>query len=213
MASARGGASSVAGPCQAPHILDDAEDHNGAICRVDGHVGNWWTTNDGTNDNQQPKPGSVVTFQRVTDRPGSSLAMHTSGSGFKAWGATLGFDVRAAPALPYDASAFDALTFYAKGPVDGSIRVSIRVSAVTPTMYGGTCVESSGSCYHYHGVELTISDAWEPYRISFAELLRENDWDGAFDPASVVGVEFRINNPASTKDFSLWIDDVGFELP
>jgi hypothetical protein len=186
------------------------EDHDNSICKVDGHIGTWWTTNDGTSTSQQPAPGKSVVPQRVTDRPGSSFAMRTTGDGFTAWGATLGFDVRASAAQPYDASAFGAITFFAKGPVLGTIRVSLRVNDITPQAYGGSCVESSGSCYHYHGIEMPITDSWAPYTVTFDSLVRENDWDGAFDPKQVVGVEFRINNPACTQSFTLWVDDVAF---
>lgn len=198
--------------CLAEYVIDDLEDRNDAICRGNGHVGRWFTSNDGTpSATQDPPLLAVVRPEPIVDRPGSEFAVRTSGRGFKTWGAALGFEIRAVDATAYDASAFEGLTFYAKGAVAGKVRVAVRLRDFAPSEQGGKCNPDSGNCFRYHGADLTVTEEWEQYRVPFTRLVREDNWDPAFDASQIVGVEFRVPPPGSLEPFELWIDDVAFE--
>lgn len=200
--------------CLTEHIIDDMEDGNDSICRTDGRVGTWFTTNDQSNGGMQlPPPLAIVRPEQIVDGTDSLYAMHMSGSGWTNWGATIGFNIRSANAQPYDASAFGAITFFAKGTVMGKVRVAFRTRDITPTNLGGTCDTGTGQCFRYHGAELMITESWQQYRIRFEEIARDEGFTGEFQPATLVAIEFRVMNPGSIQPFHLWLDDIAFEMP
>lgn len=200
--------------CLSEHIIDDMEDGNDSICRTDGHVGTWFTTNDQSNGGiQLPPPLAIVRPEQISDGDDSLYAIHMSGSGWTNWGATIGFNIRSANAQPYDASAFGAVTFFAKGTVMGKVRVAFRTRDITPTNLGGTCDTGTGQCFRYHGAELTVTESWQQYRIRFEEIARDEGFTGEFQPSTLVAIEFRVMNPGSIQPFHLWLDDIAFEIP
>ncbi|MFO7177633.1 MAG: hypothetical protein DIU78_002935 [Pseudomonadota bacterium] len=207
-----GGTAESASGCATPGLVDDMEDGDDVLCTHEGRSGTWFTANDGSvNGVQEPPLLAVVRPVEASDRAESTRAMRTTGSGFSNWGAALGFHLRSTNGEPYDASGYGALTFYAKGKVNGKLRVALRTRDLAPPDQGGTCRENSGTCLRYHGADIALTTNWHQYRIPFETLAREGNGGPSFDPKSVVGVEFRVPVPAAIQPFEVWVDDVAFE--
>lgn len=206
------GSSTVPGPpvaCVLPHVLDDMEELGAQRCTSGGCLRTWYTVNDGSpGGTQVPQPGTPSAPEAIVDGSASGVAMHMTGSGFSAWGATLGLRVSTERLEPFDASRYAGVTFAAKGKIDGPIRLALLINELVPVEAGGSCRSELADCFKYHGVELAITSTWQRYRVSFGELQREDCWHGGFNPSQLVGIEFSVPDPHSLNSFELWVDDV-----
>jgi hypothetical protein len=113
-------------------------DGDGAIIAQDGRTGGWFSFNDATGIQTPAIPG-------VTAKPGWICS---AGSGFSAWGASLGVSLNAdeTKSCTYGVSAYQGVRFTLQGAVSGGrIRFSMNTSdiAAAATSAGGTCVPSS----------------------------------------------------------------------
>ena len=211
--SATGGVSGTQQPATCPLPLwsgganpsiDDFEDGNGELETVDNRVGWWWVSDDGTAGTISPAPGTA-TNPSSPGRAGSNYAMHVSGFGFTGWGATLGVNLVMAisGSCPYDASAYQGVTFWAKGT--GSTRLQLPTSATEDASFGGTCVTNCGD--HY-GAAVVLGTDWQQYSFRWADLAQDGfGTPVSFDPKTLL--QLNIGWPANTQ-FDLWLDDVAF---
>ena len=188
-------------------VIDDLESDTGSIIAVDSRVGAWFTYNDGTiGGSQSPLVGGTFLPELVPGPDGAdTLAAHTHGGGFTAWGAGMGFDLNnsGSTKATYDASDHTGIVFWAAGTAP--VRIKLLTSATTLMSEGGDC---TGTCGDNHGKIVTLTNQWQEHAVAFSELTQEN-WGAKaeFDAATVIGIQFQIqkNTP-----FDVWIDDVAF---
>jgi Carbohydrate binding domain (family 11) len=201
----QGGAGSAMMPPDAL-LIDDFEDGDSQVALVAGRNGSWFAFNDGTGQ-QSPDPHADMLPALLTPSLGpSTRAMHSSGSGFKDWGATVGanFVVTGTTPLPYSISAHQGLTFSAKIGKPGSatqVRVSIKDY---DTLHGCT------SCGDHFGATVNLGDTFQTVQVPFASL-KQQGWGKPqvpkFDPERAYAVVF---GWGKDQTFDIWIDDLSF---
>jgi hypothetical protein len=211
--AADAGAPSVPGP-PLRVLVDDFEDGDEVSLPVLGGQGVWYVVNDGSGL-QFPSPCTLPSLLSEPER-GSERAMRTYGQGFLSQPggySLIGLSVRSgAPACDQaiDASNYQGVEFWARG--SGTVRFFIGTVATNPVVDAGTC---PGNCYDAHGSAVILSDDWQVFRVSFAELTQEGwGYPAAFDPSKILGLQWSAKlapfdfTPAACFDF--WIDDVAF---
>jgi len=185
--------------------ITDLEDGTGRICEgVEGRRGVWYAFNDGTGV-QWPVPTTpgvaIETSEVLPERNGSRRAIHSTASGFTYWGAGVGFDVAFDGATYglYDASAYDGISFWAKGNVatpGASFEFRVSTADTTLTKYGGRC--ASEPCHPPLAKSIHPHDEWAQYWVPFVSL-------GTLPRGELTNVQFK-----SYAAFDLWVDDVAF---
>lgn len=185
------------------NLIDDAEAGTGAILQLGGRQGDWFAYNDGSGV-QNPAEGASFN-PTAGGISGSSLAIMTFGSGFSDWGAGIGFDLNSFGGAreTYDVSAFTGIAFWAKGTTN--LRVAVVDAATIPIADGGTC---AANCSDTHGRSIALTQSWEQYTVSFAEVT-QSGWGTqvTFDETNVLGLQLDIEPGV---DFEIWIDQIGF---
>lgn len=193
-------------PIEPDNMIDNFEDGDGALIPNGGRQGYWYTFNDATEGSMQT-PAVDAVLPEDGGAAGTSLAMHTTGTGFAEWGAGVGIDLNSSGGdmpvkMPYDASAFTGIVVMAKG--NGQIRASVQIEATIPPEEGGTCALDCDP----HGKVLLLTDEWQQFELTFDELNQEG-WGtpAAWDASTVVGVQFKVGKDV---DFDFWVDEIGF---
>jgi len=188
-------------PGQAP-LIDDFEDGDARILRLEKRAGNWVVFNDGT-ATQTPKVGSSLSADRIPGGRGAShFGLHTKGGKFTKWGAALAVDL--SPRRCYDASAYAGIEFWARG--HGRLRVALEMTQIVAEEFGGSCVEN---CYDGHLTERTLDKNWRRYEVRWEELTQRGTGPALpFDPRSLLAIQFAVS--AEQTPFDFWIDDVAF---
>jgi len=208
-------------------LLDDLEDGDGAIEEVAGRIGAWFVYNDGTASNQIPDPEKDFVAGEGGAN-GSMYAAVTKGSGYKEWGAGMGFDINntgeGGPSgegekKPWDASKYAGIRFLAKGN-NIPLRVGLLVSEAVDKAEGGGCTppappttppadgEEPPGCGDSHGKSITLTGDWKEYKIAF-EGLKQAGWGikATFDAKTITSVMFDV---AENVEFDVAIDELGF---
>ena len=141
--------------------LDDLEDCDNAILPNDGRAGSWYQYLDTFGSTLAPaafKPeaaGSPVSPKcsvHVRGMTVNNAAMNQFGF------AGVGFSFPGN--MPIDSSAYDGITFFAKG--SGQIRVAVTVPATTDAMFGGTCATNCGDSF---GFVVDLTADWKRYDV------------------------------------------------
>lgn len=136
------------------------------------------------------------------------------------------------PAGPYDASAWattdfaHGLQFYAKwGPSSnaGGVFVKFPEMETATTAEGGNCVGGGVNgmgqtlqCDDHYCYELTtqITTTWQLQQIPMTTpILATQGWGNmtaAWDPVSLIGVQWELDNTFAGANYDLWVDDVSF---
>jgi len=203
-------------PCATP-LIDDMEHTDGAILNACGRQGYWYTYNDGTAGGAQTPlaatsflPSAIQGGRPLGDSGVSVHAARTFGNGFTTWGAGMAFDLSSpggGTKLPYDASAYGGITFWARAgaATQTSLRVNIPEVATDPV--GHSCAPK---CNDHFGKTLTLTTAWAQYTLAFAGGdLSQSGWGtvATFDKSTLIGVQFQV---AAGSTFDIWIDDIAF---
>jgi hypothetical protein len=208
------GGTVTTGACQGlasnEELIDDLNDGDRFVPRINGRVGSWTDSHDGT-------PGGVMSPDPVdpfvptqTGDPCRKYAAYVKGMGFSDWGANLWFGLGA----PYDASKYSGISFWAR--VDSATSLVLRVAFPDKDTQpdGGICktnVTGPTACYDHYGTRITLTSSWKKLTLAFKDLSQDG-WGlqgTAFDPASLYEVLFEIPVNAA---FSIWIDDVAFTM-
>lgn len=169
-AALAGGAGQTSGPL----LLDDFEDGDNAV-EPDG----WWYVNDdGTG------PRAKMTFDAVTGRGTSHIAVHLAAGPTTGYGSFLGLDL---PGGIFDARGFATLSFWARMEPAGEL--SVRFQSSLPEQY----------------VQATNLDAtWREVNLPIADF---RSFDGVpLDPADVAHLQFWLADTQPAYD--LYVDDV-----
>jgi len=186
-------------------LIDDFESGDGSIPATNGRQGAWYAYNDGTDGGTQT-PVADATFVPESGGPSSSgLAAHTTGSGFTLWGAGIGMDFNhdGQTRSTYDASAYQGVTFWARGSV--TVNFKVLSAPTTPIDQSGTC---SANCEDHHQVAVSLNGSWAQYSFAFADLAQQG-WGlaAAFDAKEVISLQFEVEQDTA---FDFWVDDIGF---
>jgi hypothetical protein len=185
------------------NMIDDLEDNDGSITNQGGRVGAWYTYHDATaGGTQTPEMGT--TFVPEDCGHASVKCAHTSGSGFKDYGAGFGFDFNNSGSAKgiYDVGSFTGIAFWAKGT---PFRLKVLTSATVPAAEGGSC--ATAKCSDNFGTAIAASADYQQFVVPFSSLTQEGWGDKAtFDPKTVIGVQFQVKAGVT---FDISIDDVG----
>lgn len=184
-------------------LLDDGEDGNGQLIKVDHRDGYWFTFADTEGTKFSPRGP----FQMAPGgRPGeveSKFHAHLSGkmapSG-KSLYAGVGFALTN-PKSAFDVSQAKGLQFWAKGPG----RVRLKLPDINTDPVGDRCTD----CYNDFGVDLYLTDRWERYTVPFSSLEQQPGWgDRAPHVATgaIMAIQWQFTTPGAEFDFSF--DDV-----
>ena len=202
----------------APNVIDDMEDSDrgGAILESAGRIGAWYTFNDLTTDGvQTPPAGAFEPDTLEVPRDGSTYAARSTGEGFTEWGAGFGFDLNndaeKAGKLPYDASAYKGVTFWALTSEGNTPNVHLTLNDVSTSPEGGVCpVDETDGCNDHFGAQLVLEPGvWKEFTFLFSELTQEG-WGepaDAFSPNAIYAIQFTVD---AGEKFDVWIDDIAF---
>jgi hypothetical protein len=169
-----------------PLLIDDFEDQDRQSSASDG---DWYQSADGTGTaNFGPEP--------VTDRPGSTFAVHAFGGGFTVWGSLLGVDL-AGSKTHFDATGYEALRFWARAAPHSTRTLTVSL------------LDKNDN--HYQ-TEIQLGEVWSEYVLPFRNA-KVPEGAPPFDPATLWHLQFFILNTAEPFDF--WLDDLTFitEVP
>ncbi len=190
-------------------LIDDLNDGNRYILSVNGRVGSWTDSDDGTPGGTM-SPDPVNPFNPTdTGDPCRKYVAYVKGGGFSDWGADFWFGLGS----PYDASKYTGISFWAKSDISTPptvLRVTFPDKDTFPD--GGICqtnVTGPTACYDHYGSRITLGTGWKKYTVSFSQISQDG-WGmqgASFDPRSLYEVLFQIPVNAT---FSIWIDDVAF---
>ena len=178
-------------------LIDDFEDANPLIATEEGRVALWNLFKD------TDSPGgslSLVPEVRPQATRANRLALHARTPELRNWGAVI--QIAFTPSC-YDASAYDGITFSARGP--GRLYAGAREVRTVPLQYGGTC---SKDCYNAHQKKIDLAAEWRTYSIKWSEMAQRGYEMPALDAARINSLTFSIL-PGDTP-FDVWIDDVKF---
>ncbi len=190
--------------------IEDFDDGD-AFISGDGRRGMWFDFDDGSGGQQTP---TASAWRLTQDGPGDEgLALHVQGGGFTSWGSGFGvnfaWDEAENRACAYDATAWDGISFWAKGNV-GGFAVGVAELDVTPVEQGGRC---TSRCYGTHQVEVDLDDCWRQYAFSFSEL-EPVSWspeDGPVNAAELTALQFyAYTGTAPNNHHEYWLDQIEF---
>jgi hypothetical protein len=183
-------------------LIDDFEHEGGFIPKIDGRNGFWVLGDDETGGSAEAE-GTEQCAAR------GQRSGHFVGGGFTSWGVnwtTLLRDSRGGTALPYDATRYGGVSFWAAAGVEAPVPFSLPVGVTTMDVAwnGGICQR----CMDYYRSEVVVERTWRRFELRFAELMQSGSGAPLVDLRSdeLVGVIFW---PES--DFDFWIDDLRFE--
>ena len=193
------GAGGAIVPLDQLELVDDVEGAFPEILQRSGRNGFWYWAQDDSG-------GWLSAPEAVPLEPprlDSYHAAHISGGGFTSWGALLGVSILS-PFGAYDASAYCAVRFAARGVGDGwALRISDRPSEPAT----GQC---GSECYNYLGRGFEPSAEWQEFEIRFDEL--EPAFGGnarALESNAVYAIRFAYENTSGAA-FELTVDDLAF---
>jgi hypothetical protein len=195
-------------------MIDDMEMPDYYIPQTDGRVGFWSLANDHTAGGvQTPSTTDAMFMSAITGGRGASMyALHTTAAGFKTSGAQVNVDLnRKTARMTYDASAYQALHFFAKLGAAGTPYVTLAVPDLHTDPDGALCDKATGagSCYDHFATSVTVTTAWTEFTVPFT-MLQQAGWGAngvtALDVAHVFSVRFSWGTPS----MDLWVDDIAF---
>ena len=183
-------------------LIDDFEHEGNFIPKVDGRTGFWVVGTDDTD-------GTVEAEGAEDCAARGQRSGHFVGSGFTSWGVNwtaLLRDSRAGSALPYDATRYGGVSFWAAvgASVAAPYSLPVGVTTMDVAWNGGIC----DRCMDYYRTEILLERTWRRFELRFAELKQSGTGIPQVELRSdeLVGVIFWTG-----RDFDLWVDDVRFE--
>jgi len=200
------GTTGSGGSSSSLEMIDNLEDNDRQIIVVNGRQGPWHSFNDTNGGNIQPPLGTgfVATAGGANN---TAYAVHATGSNYQFGG--VGFDLNNSTTTPeamqsqaYNASAYNGLTFWAKG--SGTLRVEFAMRSFVPTDRGGSC---TSNCWNVYGANTpSLSSNWTQITIPWSGMQREQGGTSpAFNASELMSVSFKAGGT-----FDFWIDEVAF---
>jgi hypothetical protein len=212
-----------------PTLIDDMEDGNRSITRVDGRTGVWFLSGDDTEGAMMtPSTPSLITMSNIPEPRGDSMrALHFSGSGFEDWGAQIGFNFTSGR-TPYDVSRYAGLRFHVAlgpDPAEGTgdpllIRINVPTIQTDPytdeAMPDPLCDDAPSApeadmCFDHWGTDLLVDGAWTEVALSFDDMGQLGFGRVAdFDKENALQIIFQVAGAPGGNSFDFWIDDISF---
>ena len=200
-----GGTTSCPALAANEEMIDDMNDGDRFIPQVHGRAGAWDDADDGTPGSTMfPDPNKPFTMTDTGDVC-RKYAAYVYGGPFVDGPPSFWFGIGG----PYDASAFDGISFWAK--IDSGTSTGLRVDFPDKDTMpdGALCSEtdSSNLCWNHYGKRLNLTTTWTKYSVDFSSLTQDG-WGRkgtSFDRSTIYRVEFQL--PENAK-FGVWIDDV-----
>jgi endoglucanase len=185
--------------------IDDLEDGNSQILTNEKRGGYWYTYADSMGTTVVPEDDFMPSAGGAN---GSAKAAHIAGKtadGKNVW-AGMAFPLTN-PKLPYDASKYKGIAFWARRGDKSTAYVYLRVPDVNTTPEGGVCKD----CFNDFGANVKLMPQWEKYTFSFDMLKQEPGW-GEPRPHIVASKIYELQWQIKTRnvDFDIWIDDIKF---
>lgn len=183
-------------------LLDDFEDDNTAIPRIDGRSGDWYTGND-TTGTQTPAPGEPpLPIPPEPARAGSNGALHTFGGSFEGWGGLIG---TALSNGEYDMSGYQGIRLWVRlGSFAPGVAHSMRLNLPAPATNSETGLCSK--CTDHFGAVVPLTAEWRQVTVYFKDLKQEG-WGVPLlespDLAHVTSLQFGLGT-----GFDVWLDDI-----
>jgi hypothetical protein len=204
--SGSAGTTGAGGMVTLADMIDNLEDNDRQIIAANGRQGPWHSFNDSNGGNIQPPLGTGF-VAASGGANNTAYAVHTTGSNYQFGG--VGFDLNNGTTTPesmqsmaYNASAYNGLTFWAKG--SGTLRVEFAMRSFVPTDRGGSC---TSNCWNVYGANTpTLTSTWTQITIPWAGMQREQGGTSpAFNASELMSISFK--GPGT---FDFWIDEVAF---
>ena len=198
-------------------LIDDLNDDDGSIPRVDGRIGVWYVYNDGTGPqvpeaaNHETAAECIATMDEWRPPLGDGQACSTGGP-FTTWGGAIavGLNDLNCRGCDYDASIYDGVRFTISGEVTGRLILFVRTGDTTASTWGGDC--GNDDCTDGHNVELQVSSSPQVIEVSWDDLAQEG-WgvDVAFNIRKLRALQWQVMPTTEDASFTdLCIDDVEF---
>jgi len=186
-------------------VIDDFEDGDMSLPPLEMRVGPWYAYNDMT------VGGTGFGEVSSIKRGASTKGFHTTGKGFTTWGSGCGTDLNhASNKLPYNASAYAGVTFWARAETPLIVTVALPDLDTDKLTVGKTCTE----CDHHYIKNVSVTAAWQRFTILWSDLTLEPGGAPipvpAFNPGTLSSVQFRFS-PGQVYD--AYFDDIAFVKP
>jgi hypothetical protein len=185
-------------------VIDDFEDGDNQVSKNADRDGYWFTAHDPNGSTIDPSPFKISDGGAGSPK-GVHIMGHTSGEN-GAWGSQLGANFSSDSKSVYDASKYAGISFKAKIGGSSTKKVRFKLGDINTHPDGGVCK----SCWNLFGKDLTLTNEWQEYKITFAEMKQEPGWG---DPQSSVVPSklFSLNwSIGPGQNFDIWIDDLQF---
>jgi len=193
-------------------LVEDFEDENTQIVKLDGRDGYWWKNADKEGAKfTVPAAGEPFEFS-VDAANASSKSLHVAGLTVKgsdqAYGVEVGANLISTKGSLYDGSRFVGFSFMGKvGPKSvKKVRVSMADVNTHPEL--GSCK----NCWNHFNKELDLTTDWKEYQVSFKEMQQRAGWGEprpkSISPKELYTVTFAFEG--SGGEFELFVDDIQF---
>jgi endoglucanase len=195
--------------CGGDFVIDDVEDNNNQVGKHGGRNGYWYTYVDAQGSTITP-PAKTKFLQSPGGNKGSQYAAHMSGKMSKDGDplfAGMGFSFTD-PKGAYDATKYTGVSFFAKVGAGSTKTVRLKVPDVNTDPAGKVCTE----CFNDFGADLTLTEQWKKYTISFAGMKQMDGWGSpnppSIDKSKLYGMQWQVTDRGVP--FDVWVDDVQF---
>lgn len=187
-------------------MIDDMEDGNQYILNLDGRTGYWSTTTSGTGT---ITPSPTVTMSAISPARGSSTkGLHVTTTGFKT--AQIDVDLNRKTARnTYDASAYNAVQFYAKVASGSLTSAHFAMPDMHTDPDGKLCTATGQQCYDHWATDVSFNTEWALYTVKFADL-NQFGWGANGQDTLDAAHVYEIQLSWATSAMDLWIDDIAF---
>jgi hypothetical protein len=192
-------------------LIDDLEDGDLAIRKVDQRLGRWWRYGDDDCDVKDWGP---------PEAPGganpSRYAMHVSAKNCGSWGFGVGFGLNEVNGhCAYDAGTYDGIAFWARtGGTDETVSFIVRTRQTVPLEFGGDGSCQAGPekhCWDGFATNVQVTPEWHAYSFKWAELGQAGFGNPAtFDAKQIVALMWQTPTRADGSTTELWLDQVSF---
>jgi hypothetical protein len=193
-------------------MLDDFEDDNTQVVKLDGRDGYWWKNADKEGAKfTDPPDGAPLKFAD-DGANGSAKSLHVAGTTVKgsdqAYGVEVGTNLISTKASVYDASKYIGVSFMAKVGPKSVKKVRFNMADVNTHPDLGSCT----NCWNHFMKEVDLSTEWKEYQVSFKEMAQRQGWGEprpkSISPDQVYSLTFAFEGNGS--EFELFVDDVQF---
>ena len=197
--------------CGPDGIIDDGEDGNNQVNDSGGRAGYWYTFLDKVGSSISPKPEGQGGKFAMVQGSGHSSQFGVSAKGKVAAGdivySGVGFNFLD-PKKPYDASKYEGVSFWAKRGSSSTGKVRLKVPDDSTDPEGKIC----SACFNDFGKDLSLTEEWTKYTISFADMRQLSGWGAPHPPRinaqKLYGMQWQVNQPGAA--FDIAIDDIEF---